>query len=608
VFRYIAFVWDGWANTKSTSDDIVQMLTERLQGTSKQWSGALLRRGMHVFVSGARTGSSEVYALNSADCVLLGTVFERCDEQADGPLPRKSFSLSECKQILATGCRSLRAQCWGRYVAFAQDSVRHRSYIFRDPTGGLPCYRIVFRGVEIYCSSVADAAELKVLTLTVDWDYIAARVAFGYIDARETALREVTEVMAGEQLMIGVDKFERTFAWNPLDVAADRPIEVAEAAQQEMHRVTKVCVQSWQARYGSILHKLSGGLDSSIVLGCMKRGPGQPSLTCLTYYSWGSNEDEREWARLVAHAAHVRLLEMKRNGAARLEDMLTITRSAAPTFYLGPLQTSNVEARVAREIGATAYFSGAGGDQLFYQGQAVLACADYLRTHGLGRRFVEVALHAAQLERLSIWRIFAEAYRQRQPLSPSNFRSAFASMRTLTGDHLLAQTTARGGFTHPLFENIENFPPGKFSHASGLAIPTEFYDPLGSPDDPEQVHPLLSQPLIELCLRIPTYVLSNSGWDRAVARRAFRAEVPREVRNRRSKGGMDENAGEILSKNQKRARELLLNGHLVAAGLLDRGRVDQVLSEQPTRISSSVGEIFDHLSTEIWLRSWLNDR
>lgn len=135
-------------------------------------------------------------------------------------------------------------------------------------------------------------------------------------------------------------------------------------------------------------------------------------------------------------------------------------------------------------------------------------------------------------------------------------------------------------------------------------MPTEFYDPLGRPDDPEPVQPLMSQPLIELCLRIPTYVLTNSGWDRAIARRAFRTEVPREILRRRSKGGLEENVQEILMGNLRAARELLLDGHLVSAGLLHRGRVEEALSDRPTRTAATMAEIFDHLATEAWLRRW----
>jgi asparagine synthase (glutamine-hydrolysing) len=189
-------------------------------------------------------------------------------------------------------------------------------------------------------------------------------------------------------------------------------------------------------------------------------------------------------------------------------------------------------------------------------------------------------------------------------LPPWSARPGLATHRKLVADRAIAGALQRGGFTHPLFESVCAVPPGKLWQAYAISMPPEFYDPLGAPEDPEPVQPLLSQPLMELCLRIPTYVLTNSGWDRALARQAFRADVPREILRRRSKGGLEENTQEILTRNLATARELLLDGELRQAGLLDPDRVAEVLSDRPTSIPGVASEVFDHLGTEAWLRLW----
>ena len=605
MFRYMAFVWD---ETDRAQAEATQLLASQLQRTAGEWSDALLLHGMHVLYAGARAGSSEIYRLNSVGGVVLGTIFEKCDQRSETALPKKSFPPAESRQIIAAGCRTLVTSCWGRYVAFAHDPTTRKSYVVRDPTGGFPCYRTSFRGVELYFSCVEDVVRLGVLQLTIRWDFIAARVVFVFLVARETALAEVIEVLAGEHVETDcrtpVRSVTRSFLWDPLRISQTNIIDDAAVAARELRRVARTCIHSWAACYDSVLHKLSGGLDSSIVLGCLQDAPSKPAITCLNYYSTGSNGDERLFARLAASRAGVPLQERERNSAVQIENMLDIARSAAPTFYLGPLQTSRSEAQLAREEGAVAYFGGGGGDQLFYQAQGILSAADYLRTHGLNRRFVEVALDAAHLDRCSIWHAIREAYRRRHSSPPWKDRAGLALHRQLVADGAVSRTLVRGGFTHPLFESVQKVPPGKLWQAYGLSVPPEFYDPLGAPDDPEQVQPLMSQPLLELCLRIPTYVLTNSGWDRAVARQAFHADVPREILRRRSKGGMEENAQEILMRNLATARDLLLDGHLTNAGLLDRRRLDEVLSDRPTRIPGAVSEIFDHLSTEVWLRSW----
>ena len=605
MLRYMAFVWE---EADASQAEAARLLADRLQSTAGIWSEALRVPGLCVFHAGARTGSLEVNRLGDAPGVVLGTVFEACTPRSESALPKQSFPAAQAQRILLSGCRTLIDECWGRYVAFAHDATERTSFVLRDPTGGLPCYRTSSRGVELYFSCVEDVVRLGLVSLSINWDFIAARVVYVFLRGRETALKEVTEVMAGERVEIrpgaGGPTVTYTSAWDPLRISQTDVIEDADIAARELRRVTRTCIHSWATCYASILHRLSGGLDSSIVLGCLRDAPSRPSLTCLNYHSVGSNSDERDFARLAAGHAAVRLLERARDDDIRLEALLHINRSVAPTFYLGSLQASRADAALAREVGAAAYFDGMGGDQLFYQAQGELCAADYLRLHGFDRRFIHVALDAAHLERRSIWDVMKQAWMhrlRRRTFSPDD---AAPSHRKLVADAALARPVERKRFMPPLPGATRMTPPGKLWHAIGLTIPLEFYDPLGVPGDPEPVHPLMSQPLVELCLRIPTYVLANSGWDRAVARRAFREEVPGEILRRRSKGGMEDHVRHVLARNRGIARELLLDGYLVAAGLLDRRRVDEVLSDRPATIAGAGGEIFDHLSVEAWLRSW----
>jgi asparagine synthase (glutamine-hydrolysing) len=119
------------------------------------------------------------------------------------------------------------------------------------------------------------------------------------------------------------------------------------------------------------------------------------------------------------------------------------------------------------------------------------------------------------------------------------------------------------------------------------------------------VTPLFSQPLLEAVLRIPTWLLTLGGWDRALARRAFQHEVPRPIITRRTKGGQEEHAKSILVRNITFARELLLSGKLAGAGILDRTLLGEVLSGRPTRVPTSNVELYACLSVEAWVRKWL---
>jgi asparagine synthase (glutamine-hydrolysing) len=137
-----------------------------------------------------------------------------------------------------------------------------------------------------------------------------------------------------------------------------------------------------------------------------------------------------------------------------------------------------------------------------------------------------------------------------------------------------------------------------------LVFPPALYNPLGKLTDPELVAPLYSQPLIELALRIPTYILTVGGWERAIARRAFQHDMPREIVFRRTKGGVEEHLRAIMVRNIGLVRDLLLDGHLVREGILDRGKLAAALSGKPTRVAAGNVELYECFSAEAWARRW----
>jgi asparagine synthase (glutamine-hydrolysing) len=327
---------------------------------------------------------------------------------------------------------------------------------------------------------------------------------------------------------------------------------------------------------------------------------------CLNYHSPGSNTDEREFARLAAARAGCELIERERNSQLDLRQMLKLDRSPIPQSYLPYLESVRHESELATATGASASFSGIGGDQLFYQSRAYFAAADYLQRRGIRAGTFRVALDAARMDRLSVWAVLRRALLHGLMRHPWSVRDEPALHKTLIRndviDEVALQTRTSGRFIHPLFRSTPGAQSGKVWHAWQLLFPPDFCNPLAGAAVPESVTPLYSQPLMELVLRIPTYFLTIGGWDRAVARRAFQRDVPREIITRQAKGGQEEHARALLSRNIGFVRELLLDGALVSQRILDRARVEDVLSGRPTRSSTGNAELYEYLGTEAWLR------
>jgi len=364
------------------------------------------------------------------------------------------------------------------------------------------------------------------------------------------------------------------------------------------------CARSWASCYDALLLRLSGGVDSAILLGSLCPGLPPARVTCLNYHSPGSDSDERGFARLAAQRAGTALVERERDIEFRLHDVLNVARTPTPGTYVGRMGTGRMDAEVAAAQGAHAMFTGGGGDQLFFEFRCAWPAADYLKLRGFDRGFFGAALDAARLGRVSFWQALRNAVADRS-FRANPVDGAGQYLALARRDALVSATRQAQRFIHPGL--LPDAGPtalsiGKFHQVEALACPLDYYDPYMPEAAPELVNPLLSQPLVELCLQTPTYVLTHGGRGRALARQAFANDIPAEIAARRSKGGMEEHVTTVLHRNLAFAQGLLLDGHLVRQGLLDRDRVEAALSGRPSAADAYVSEIHNCIAVEAWLQ------
>jgi asparagine synthase (glutamine-hydrolysing) len=226
-------------------------------------------------------------------------------------------------------------------------------------------------------------------------------------------------------------------------------------------------------------------------------------------------------------------------------------------------------------------------------------------SHGASPALFEVALDAARMDRTSVWSVLGRAMRHRVFGRRWSVANEFTPRRkTVLRPEMVRDISRDSDLVHPWLRAPGRAPNGKIFHVWQLLFPAEYYNPLGSDSDPEQVTPIFSQPLLELAMRIPTWLLTLGGWDRAMARRAFEHDLPRRIVTRQTKGGQEEHAKAILVRNSRFARELLLDGHLVREQLVERAQLAEALSPGPEQLRSGNAELYDCLSAEAWVRKW----
>lgn len=606
MFRYVALAWDVQSESQCAA---AALLVERLQTRSKRWGQVGDRNGLCVFHKTLRQGSLRVGPLPEEKGVLLGAAFHR-NRTLDDPAPAARFS-ADRKQgelIVATSGQWLIEHTWGNYVALVRDPISRRAWVVKDPCGDLPCFRTSFRGVQVVFGHIADLLATGLFEFTVNSSYLANRVLHGGV-LDEDALNEVARVYRGECVELGAESQRnvRVFHWHPLSFpAADQPIEDVTFAARAMRATVLSCTHTLLREHQSVLHRLSGGLDSSIIAACLGSAPDKPELYCYTYYTPGGRSDARPWARLSAsrsglhHEEHAVTAE-----SIPLASALNAPASVEPFSAMGYIHRSTLEHRIARDHHATAVFCGDGGDSGFCGDTFAYAVSEYLRRRGFTLHAWDLAAQVASLTEESSWTVLLKSLRRwRRGAGMEHQLKMLLPASRLLSDELRASYSRAAGFPHPWLSHLHPVPWALVRRLGALLAPPDFYNLATGARAPEVIAPLYSQPATELFLRIPLDVHFQDGRERGLARNAFATDVPQEILRRTWKDRAPGFLEELVQRHRKFLRELLLDGVLVQQGMLNREAVEDALSDRMSSSPVFPGELLRHLDVEIWARQW----
>lgn len=514
----------------------------------------------------------------NGDVAVLGPV--SCDREAPEKSPRGPDDLSAA---------------WGDWVAIGRDP-NLCAWIQRSPLGHLPAY-VSFLGNRVLISNDAElllrAADF---TPAIDWSFVATHLAFAHLQTAQTGLKGVTELLPGSRLRPASTRTPE-LTWSPWTYTArDREISTFDEAVTSLREAIDHAVRGTLRGHFRPLLELSGGVDSSVLAASLaRRACGASAATLVTDRHEG---DERRYARAAAKASGIPLLEIPVPGAPDLARP-TGRRLARPGLPLLLSPADRSLADLARQEGFDAFVSGAGGDCVFASPISAAPAADVLIRFGLGRRAVKAIDDLARIHKASGWEVARMAWQQsrRGPLHPVwQRRTAF-----LKGAHDIPLPV------HSWLDEPDGVLPGKRSQIRSILAALAHVDGYGRHEVAPSIYPLLSRPVVETALRIPSWLWIEGGIDRAVARRAFSGFLPKLVLERRTKGGLDGYGIAGIEAHRASLRSFLLEGHLARQGIVDRGEIDDVLARPISRTDRSYHGLFPLIDTEAWVRAWLGD-
>lgn len=603
MYRYITLLWN---RTDTGAAKAADYITSKLHEASPHsWRKAWAAPGVTVFDSGEHKGRMQTYCLQDDGGVVLGKLFHK-----DYTSLTTDFDDTLSRACLKTRGQHLIDNYWGRYVAFLHDRGSGTNYIMRDPSGAFPCFHTPFQGVEIYFSDMQDAANFDFLPFTVNWDHLKTNIILPSLQKIHTGLNEVREVLPAE--CVEITPFERKsrFVWDPTEIAQTDIVEDPEEAAALLRSTVKSTIQALAGCYDTIIHNL-GGLDSSIALACMAQTPDRPEIICSTNYTKSPRGEERRYSRQIAEKYGIELVEWELDyRKADISKVLTSNMLASPLGFFDCIRLIDFPETLAKERGAQALFYGVGGDNVFCRAPYNTGALDYVRCHGLfGKDILKIAMEASRYGRKSLFRTGMEMLRERFALIPCKHYWQNELFADLTFPIVNPKITIAESFEqclHPLLIPDDRALKGKYLHIFMSALYSiDYYDHWDTNYSIEKIQTYLTQPIIETCLRIPSWVMTYGGIERGLARKSFQNDLPRDNIRRLSKSTPAAFYEELYRDNIDFVRQYLLDGELVRNNVLLRDKLEAVINETDVNLGVTKSKLLGIMATEIWLRRWM---
>jgi asparagine synthase (glutamine-hydrolysing) len=541
--------------------------------------------------------ADEIWNTNSS--ILIGRVF---DKKSSNNLNLENFKMySELDSTYFTD------NVWGKYVYI--NAKNEKCEIILDPTGQLPCFFHTLNDGSILFSSHIEII-FKILNKKFDynWQYLNSYLIHSNSSSIHTPFLNIFEVPPGCKLKITKSEKKITSLWNPLSCYSK------DMEQDEIVPVLQKTLGSWIKPYKNICVSLSGGLDSSSIVYCLKNIlRSDQNLTAINYYHPGiKSSNELVHAQKVSQETGIKLIEINASDFLPFDPPLKtpILKPNKPLPDLISLKWLESISDYLPINEQSTFISGHGSDHIFMGVPSKSSSADYLIEKGL-KGYINQVKCLAQLSRDPIYSILKTNfldllyYQFSKTKKEKNIYNTIDEIPNWVNSDVLKNISSE--FIHPFLANLSQaILPGKYAQIDSLyegiaSIQVEMMHNLE-----HAFYPFLYEPVIKSALSYSTYELFKEGFDRYPLRQEVSRTFKTDTVWRRDKSQTTGVFQQGLKRNLERIKTLCLQGFFASNGLIDKKGFELTIN----KIAN--GEIkhmwpFMHLaSIEIFLNYWEN--
>ncbi len=509
-------------------------------------------------------------------------------------------------------------QMRGMYGYAIWDARQETLFLARDRLGKKPIYYTVVNGSLLFGSEIKAILAHPEVPREVDQAALDAYLTFQYVPGTATMFKGIHKLRPGQTLTWHNGTLRLRQYWQP-DYSAHQP---AAREEEYLERTTELLREAVRIRLMSEVPLgafLSGGLDSSVIVGLMAGLMDQPVKTFSVGFGEGGDVDEVAQARLVAEHFGTDHHEITvRADAAELLPKLVwhldepiADAAAIPTFLIS---------QVARQK-VTVVLTGEGGDELFagyprYYGDQMLAPLEALPPvarrplAAAGRffpptsesrmiRYVGRALSAADLsrsERYLRWvTVFQEAEKEAL-YSPALHQALSQQLLQHPAGHALTDGTSRD-FLHAMLEfDVLGWLP------DDLLMKV---DKMGMAASIEARTPYLDHKLFEYVAGMPAEMKLRGKTSKYLLRQIAARLLPESIRQRK-KHGFDVPVQRWLREDLRpMLHEVLGPEHLRKHGLFEPAEVERLIEEHESGRRDHHRKLWTLLCFQLWYETFI---
>lgn len=523
--------------------------------------------------------------------MIIGAVFGR---RSTSPVIAAKIEREAEGSVRRTATHLL-SEYWGAYAAILVDPADRAIGILVDPSGLLPVYALQTARHLLLASDVRLIDRCVHRQLQIDWSELHASLCRPELRQRRTCLVGVRELRPGSLTTVRANNTEDELLWRAEAFMPKPPYPSAEEATRELRETSVAVMGAWEKMLGPVAVAASGGVDSSLICGALHCAGA--SFSCITAATADPSGDERGAVRGLAGHLEAPLAEAIYD-PARFDPFLcasaALPRPSRKSFLN---EVDRLFAEAADELGAAIVLDGNGGDNLFCYLHSAAPIVDRLLVEGMGPGSLTTFLDICRITGCDLGTMAAATWRRLR--RPPQFHAWPPDER------LLANPAPPFNLAEPLSPWLDiptGSHGGKRDHLALIMRSQTHSHGLGAPV--ARFSPLMSQPLLELCLSIPTWVWCTGGLNRAPARRAFADVLPSSLFARMSKAGPDSYIRAVFRRNRDVVRHTLMEGALAREGLLNLPAVERALAIDIFTGDSTVYRLLDLAEAETWARAW----